>query len=89
MANGGEAQPGVDSVRSRGPCENNTVLDGTIQQPAAVTIKIEGAFIIDEERLDKQLQDEDGISQDTRDIRLPQHSTIVSHVAVDVSVSFR
>ena len=80
-------QPSAGSARNDGLNENGIEFDETVRRPAAVSIRVEGAFIIDEQRLDKQAQDEDGISQDTEDIRLPQHSAIVSHVAVDVGVS--
>lgn len=63
-----------------------STLDETILSPGAVKINVKGAFIVDEEpddRTDSPI-DEEGVQHDTRDIRLPNHQAVVSHVALDV-----
>lgn len=65
----------------------------TIRHPGNVRINVKGAFIVDEEEKDKEEPgtppgvafDEDGYQHDSKDIRLPNHKAVVSHMAVDVS----
>lgn len=52
--------------------------------PGNVKINIQGAFIVDDEPESPASED---YQHDCRDIRLPNHNAIVSHIAVDVSVS--
>lgn len=61
-------------------------IQSTIQRPGAVKINVQGAFIVDEEEKTQS----NGLlgvecQNDTNDIRLPNHTEVVSHVAVDVS----
>ena len=71
-----------------------STLDETILFPGDVKINVQGAFIVDEEE-NTPLADcngllpGDGVQQDTRGIRLPNHKAIVSHVALDVSAAKR
>ncbi|KAI9655055.1 MAG: hypothetical protein M1831_005015 [Alyxoria varia] len=62
-----------------------------IPHPSAIKINVEGAFIVDEENESPQveLEDSDGVGykHDTKDIRLPNHTSVVSHVAVDIGGS--
>jgi type II pantothenate kinase len=60
-------------------------IQDTIQHPGNVRINVQGAFIVDEEQPGTP-QSED-YEHDPHDIRLPNHTSVVSHVAVDVSVS--
>src|ERR1700734_1102393 len=53
--------------------------------PASVKINVEGAFIVDDEINEKNGAGEDGVHYEHKDIRLPYHTAVVSHVAVDVS----
>lgn len=53
--------------------------------PASVKINVEGAFIVDDEINGKNGAGEDGVHYEHKDIRLPYHTAVVSHVAVDVS----
>lgn len=66
---------------------NNSLLDETILSPGAVTINVQGAFIVDEVASHTLNQPEDGAQYDTRDIRLPNHKAVVSHVALDIGGS--
>ena len=56
----------------------------TILHPGNVRINVQGAFIVDEEQPGTP-QSED-YEHDPKDIRLPNHTAVVSHVAVDVSM---
>ena len=56
----------------------------TILHPGNVKINVQGAFIVDEEQPGTP-QSED-YEHDPKDIRLPNHTAVVSHIAVDVSV---
>lgn len=65
--------------------ETRTVrLDRTINKPGAVRINVKGAFIVTDGAVSPQPSEEDGAVHDTRDIRLPHHTAVVSHVAIDV-----
>lgn len=59
-------------------------IQDTIQHPGNVRINVQGAFIVDEEQPGTP-QSED-YEHDPHDIRLPNHTSVVSHVAVDVSI---
>lgn len=60
-------------------------LDRTISNPGAVKFNVEGAFIVDDEANAKNGVGPEGIHYEHKDIRLPHHTGVVSHVAVDVS----
>ena len=81
MASGDEAEAVEDTLPSR----------DAIPHPSAIKINVEGAFIVDEDNESPQveLEDSDGVEykHDTKDIRLPNHTSVVSHVAVDVRES--
>jgi len=72
-----------DSGRPRRPTVQSDIQE-TIQHPGNVRINVQGAFIVDEEHPGTP-QSED-YEHDPKDIRLPNHTSVVSHVAVDVSV---
>ena len=80
--------PHNDSLNMETSHSESTSIDDTIQRPGAVRINVTGAFIIEEKPTSPPIQDGDatseGVFHDTRDIRLPHHKAIVSHVAVDV-----
>lgn len=67
--------------------ENNA-----IQHPGDVRINVKGAFIVDQSE-EVSLSpvssvEDDGYQHDGKDIRLPNHQSVVSHIAVDVCASF-
>lgn len=71
-----------DAVGSR-----RTRLERAITNPGAVKINVKGAFIVDEEPRSKSpASSTDGVRYESQDIRLPHHTGLVSHVAVDVSM---
>jgi hypothetical protein len=61
-------------------------LEEAISNPGSVKINVKGAFIIDDEPTTKNSDEGDGIHYERKDIRLPHHTGVVSHVAVDVCV---
>lgn len=72
--------------------KDTTEIDNTIIYPGSVKINVEGAFIVDEDST--TLEGEhltvtvNGGSHETKDIRLPNHTAVVSHIAVDVSFPY-
>ncbi|CBX91117.1 predicted protein [Plenodomus lingam JN3] len=71
-----------DLGRPRRPTVQSDIQE-TIQHPGTVRINVQGAFIVDEEQPDTP-QSED-YEHDPKDIRLPNHTTVVSHIAVDAT----
>lgn len=61
-------------------------IEETILRPGTVKINVQGAFIVDDEHEPSSPQSED-YEHDPRDIRLPNHTAVVSHIAVDVSLA--
>lgn len=79
------------SRRRRAQTENDVSVERlreTISNPGSVKINVKGAFILDdEERAATHGRDDaDGVHYEHKDIRLPHHTDVVSHVAVDVSL---
>lgn len=70
---------------------NTAEIDSTITHPGSVKINVKGAFIVDQEHGSPKGVNApavvNGGSHDTKDIRLPNHTAVVSHIAVDVSCS--
>ncbi len=76
-----------DHAKERPPLRRGrkqSTIDYAIQSPGAVKINVKGAFIVEDEASGAGTEAEDGAQHDT-DIRLPNHSAVVSHVALDVS----
>lgn len=53
-------------------------------KPASVKINVEGAFIVNDETVIRNGNSE-FVHWEQKDIRLPHHTDVVSHIAVDVS----
>jgi len=66
---------------------NTAEIDSTITHPGSVKINVKGAFIVDQETSSSPGENLNGGSHDTKDIRLPNHTAVVSHIAVDVRIS--
>ncbi len=70
-------------------------IDSTIIKPGSVKINVKGAFIVDPDTSTPRNQSGNGngngrgspTHHETSDIRLPNHTAVVSHIAVDVSCS--
>ena len=72
-------QEGQDAVESAVATEAN--IDEVIVHPGTVRINVAGAFVTDE------VSQVEAGSEHSEDIRLPHHTSIVSHVAIDVRIS--
>jgi len=55
---------------------------------ASVKINVEGAFIVDDDTPTKNGAGNEYVHWEHKDIRLPHHTAVVSHIAVDVSHSY-
>ena len=64
---------------------NTAEIDSTIIHPGSVKINVKGAFIVDDESSAPAAKSPNGGSHHTKDIRLPNHTAVVSHIAIDVS----
>ncbi|KAF3397454.1 hypothetical protein DPV78_008148 [Talaromyces pinophilus] len=63
-------------------------LEDAIINPGAVKINVQGAYIVDDQPpTPESPAEEDGIVYERKDIRLPHHTSVVSHVAVDIGGS--
>ena len=69
------------------PERRPSLLDETILAPGAVKINVQGAFIVDELESQGENLSEDGVQHNIRGIRLPHHTAVVSHVALDIGGS--
>jgi len=64
---------------------NTAEIDSTIIHPGSVKINVTGAFIVDSDAPSPYDTPSNGSNHETKDIRLPNHTAVVSHIAVDVS----
>lgn len=85
----GHALPQIATTPRPRTFTNTAEIDSTIIHPGSVKINVQGAFIVDQEATTPN-GNGNGASpylgcHDTKDIRLPNHTAVVSHIAVDVS----
>ena len=64
---------------------NTAEIDSTIIHPGSVKINVKGAFIVDSDAPSPHDGTATSSNHETKDIRLPNHTAVVSHIAVDVS----
>lgn len=82
--------PGETTGRPR-TATTTAEIDSTIIHPGSVKINVKGAFIVEEGSRSPGAHSLSGRSgspdnhHQTKDIRLPNHTAVVSHIAVDVS----
>lgn len=66
-------------------------IDSAISHPGSVRINVQGAFIVDGTEQPATpangYANINGSYHEGKDIRLPNHTAVVSHIAVDVSVA--
>ncbi|PHH82648.1 hypothetical protein CDD82_5284 [Ophiocordyceps australis] len=65
-------------------------IDNTITRPGSVRINVKGAFIVDPDSSSPSMATARSTSpshHETSDIRLPNHTAVVSHIAVDIGGS--
>lgn len=81
-----DAEGNVRSIL--GPITSTAEIDNTIHHPGTVKINVKGAFIVDTSESPKSSSSSPSKGSPTRGetkgIRLPNHTAVVSHVAVDV-----
>jgi hypothetical protein len=65
-------------------------LDTTLSHPGSVRINVKGAFIVDQGTTTPASSNGRGSPNhhETKDIRLPNHTAVVSHIAIDVCNPF-
>jgi hypothetical protein len=75
---------GTLRVADPGPAEVD--LDTTLSHPGSVRINVKGAFIVDQGTTTPASSNGRGSPNhhETKDIRLPNHTAVVSHIAIDV-----
>ncbi|KAI9675038.1 MAG: hypothetical protein M1817_001444 [Caeruleum heppii] len=66
---------------------DSSAADGPFAHPGSVRINVQGAFIDDSGSPTPSDSATNGGHHETRDIRLPNHTAVVSHVAVDIGGS--
>lgn len=88
-----EAQDAISTSTPNRPLQkrpSTADIDSTITHPGSVKINVKGAFIVDQDGGSPNGANAsvpasvNGGSHDTKDIRLPNHTAVVSHIAVDV-----
>lgn len=75
--------PSITTAKPLRMRTNTAEIDSTISHPGSVKINVKGAFIVDQDSASPN-GSVNGASHDTNDIRLPNHTAVVSHIAVDV-----
>jgi type II pantothenate kinase len=78
--------------RPRTATAGTTEIDETLSHPGSVRINVKGAFIVDQDTATPTTPDGRSSSpgrHETKDIRLPNHTAVVSHIAIDVRIPLR
>jgi type II pantothenate kinase len=73
--------------RPRTGTADTAEIDETLSHPGSVRINVKGAFIVDQDTATPTTPDGRSGSpgrHETKDIRLPNHTAVVSHIAIDV-----
>ncbi|KAK4648928.1 uncharacterized protein QC761_114520 [Podospora bellae-mahoneyi] len=87
--------PPVHGRRERSGTVCIAEIDETLSHPGSVRINVKGAFIVDQDSSTPTHSD-DGrsgspgrspVRHETQDIRLPNHTAVVSHIAIDIGGS--
>lgn len=80
------AQAGEEIVRPK-TATTTAEIDSTIIHPGSVKINVKGAFIVDQESTTPRNGRGSPDHHQTSDIRLPNHTAVVSHIAIDIGGS--
>ncbi|KAH6854944.1 fumble-domain-containing protein [Chaetomium sp. MPI-CAGE-AT-0009] len=76
--------------RPRTATADTAEIDETLSHPGSVRINVKGAFIVDQDTSTPTTPDGRSGSpgrHETKDIRLPNHTAVVSHIAIDIGGS--
>ena len=79
--------PVLTTGRPRTATADTAEIDETLSHPGSVRINVKGAFIVDQDTATPTTPDGRSGSpgrHETKDIRLPNHTAVVSHIAIDV-----
>jgi type II pantothenate kinase len=77
----------TSTARPRTANADTAEIDETLSHPGSVRINVKGAFIVDQDTATPTTPDGRSGSpgrHETKDIRLPNHTAVVSHIAIDV-----
>ena len=77
----------INNGRPRTATTDTAEIDETLSHPGSVRINVKGAFIVDQDSATPTSPSGRSGSpgyHETKDIRLPNHTAVVSHIAVDV-----
>ncbi|PSR85729.1 fumble-domain-containing protein [Coniella lustricola] len=87
----GDAPPPIEHLGRPRTVTTTAEIDSTINHPGSVRINVKGAFIVDQNASSPTAAQFSGrVSPDyhqSQDIRLPNHTAVVSHVAIDIGGS--
>ncbi|KAI1801589.1 fumble-domain-containing protein [Daldinia bambusicola] len=86
---GGKADAAQQSAGRPRNMTSTAEIDSTIIHPGSVRINVKGAFIVDTPEQPGTPANLSGSNSyhETKDIRLPNHTAVVSHIAVDIGGS--
>ncbi|KAK2757271.1 hypothetical protein FQN54_004785 [Arachnomyces sp. PD_36] len=94
MSSSGPSSPIQDAATRLNHCKSTSEdhrvvgrLEEAITNPGSVKINVKGAFIVDDHSDTSEEDESDGVHYEHKDIRLPHHTDVVSHVAVDIGGS--
>ncbi|KFA64025.1 hypothetical protein S40285_04228 [Stachybotrys chlorohalonatus IBT 40285] len=73
--------------RARTMSSTTEEIDSSIHRPGSVKINVKGAFIVDPDLATPRSGTGSPTPRETSDIRLPNHTAIVSHIAIDIGGS--
>lgn len=92
-AGAGDARPTTEHVGRPRTVTTTAEIDSTINHPGSVRINVKGAFIVDQNASSPTAAQFSGRASpdhhQPQDIRLPNHTAVVSHIAIDVSPACR
>ncbi|KAI9812075.1 MAG: hypothetical protein M1832_000628 [Thelocarpon impressellum] len=82
-----DARPQDEPLPPLAPRRNTVSIDSAIARPGAVRINVQEAFIVEDDADHHDRAGNGAAAHESRDIRLPRHTAVVSHVAVDIGGS--
>ena len=74
----------LSSAEAVSESEDRRRIEETIHKPGAISVDARGAFVVHDGSATPVRDEDAGVLHHIEDIRLPHHTAIVSHVAIDV-----